>query len=299
MADLFQTALARVLAHEGGFSMHPNDPGGATKYGITIGVLGEWRGRVASVDDVKALTKSEAAEIYRARYWNACRCDDLPAGVSYAVFDCAVNQGVGRAARFLQQSCGVAVDGFIGPVTIAAARAADPGLLLSEFSARRMHAYGNLASLFRTFGLGWSRRLLTAHSFALADLSRGKPLATDAAPALPSPAAETPKETPAMSTQPQTPAPIPAPMPGLDGLLGGGLMLGRKTIVGIVGYLLVYFADKFGIAPTFFTPEMVEIMTNLLLALAGLGAAAKVSRVEKKLDEVKAVDPAFDPFGIR
>lgn len=168
----FQRCLAHVLIHEGGYSDHPSDPGGATNLGITRVVLEEWRSRPTSKQDVRDLTREEAATIYAARYWAPVRGDDLPAGIDLAVFDCAVNQGVGRAVRFLQQSARVVVDGEIGPATLRAVTSANQELLLIEFMARRMNAYGLLAKSFKVFGLGWSRRLMAVHAEALSMLDK-------------------------------------------------------------------------------------------------------------------------------
>lgn len=173
----FQHALAHVLLFEGGYSDHPSDPGGATNLGITKAVLERFRGRGVTKQEVRALTKEEAAEIYRRYYWLAAACDQLPDGVDLAVFDCAVNQGVGRATRFLQQSANVAVDGAIGPRTLAAVKAAEPEALLTEFMARRMNAYGLLTKLFKVFGLGWSRRLVATHGAACALVAPRSPKA--------------------------------------------------------------------------------------------------------------------------
>lgn len=159
MTQGFAKALDHVLQWEGGYVDHPDDPGGATNFGITLATLQGWRGRSVTKADVKALTKAEAGEIYKARYWDSCRCDELPEGVGAIVFDAAVNHGAGRAARLLQEALNVTADGQIGPVTLAAARAADARALVCEIAARRMVLYGNLAH-FRTFGLGWSRRLM-------------------------------------------------------------------------------------------------------------------------------------------
>jgi lysozyme family protein len=163
----FERALGHVLKYEGGYSDHPSDPGGATKYGITHAVLAQHRGASVTKADVKALTQMEAAEIYRRRYWDTASCAALPAGLDLAVFDCGVNQGVGRATRLLQEALKVKADGVIGPKTLAAIASAPPRDLLAEFMARRMRAYGLLGNLFRTFGLGWSRRLIATHAEAL------------------------------------------------------------------------------------------------------------------------------------
>jgi lysozyme family protein len=168
MKDNFDYCLSVVLASEGGFTDHPSDPGGATKYGITWAVLAGWRlPKKTTKDDVRALTTEEASAIYKAKYWDAIRGDELPNGVDLMAFDCAVNQGTGRAVRFLQQAVDVQLDGQLGPVTMAAVNSAFiPGLII-EYGARRMNAYGMLSRLFQVFGLGWSRRLMTVHRASL------------------------------------------------------------------------------------------------------------------------------------
>lgn len=167
MDDTFDAALRHVLLFEGGYSDHPHDPGGATNLGITQRVLETHRGRSVSKADVRALSRAEAKEIYRHRYWIAASCPALPSGLDLAVFDCAVNQGVARATRLLQQAVKVKADGVIGPITLAAIRGVPIRDLISEFMARRMNAYGRLQQLFRTFGLGWSRRLIATHATSL------------------------------------------------------------------------------------------------------------------------------------
>lgn len=164
----FEKAVDHILEFEGGYVDHPDDPGGATNLGITRATLARFRGRPVSKAEVRALDRDTAAEIYRHLYWDALRCEAMPGGIDLALFDCGVNQGTGRAARLLQAALRVDVDGIIGPVTLAAASDADRMALLNEFMARRMRAYGRLTRLFRTFGLGWSRRLMSAHSLAQA-----------------------------------------------------------------------------------------------------------------------------------
>lgn len=159
MSETFAKALAHVLQHEGGYVDHPDDPGGPTHFGITLATLQDWRGRKVTPCDVQALTREEASAIYRALYWDSCRCDELPGPVAFIVFDAAVNHGVAGAIRLLQQALGVGVDGRIGPVTLGAAMSAEPVALVTEIAARRMVLYAGLPH-FRSFGLGWSRRLM-------------------------------------------------------------------------------------------------------------------------------------------
>jgi hypothetical protein len=132
----FAACLEEVLWHEGGYADNPRDPGGATNLGITIATLGEWRGRAVTKADVKALTREEAAAIYRARYWKRVRGDALPAGLDLAVFDFAVNSGPARAVKALQRELGVAQDGLVGPVTLGALGSHDFVRLAGSASSR-------------------------------------------------------------------------------------------------------------------------------------------------------------------
>lgn len=159
MRDNFTGALAAVLVHEGGFTNHPRDPGGATMKGVTQRVYDDFRvNRGLAPRSVKHLQQAELEEIYRKNYWDAVRCDDLPAGVDYCVFDLAVNSGTNRAARFLQRAVGVLEDGKIGPVTIAAAKALQPKLLVDGICDERICFLKSLGT-FSVFGKGWSRRV--------------------------------------------------------------------------------------------------------------------------------------------
>lgn len=177
MRSSFEDAIDHIFKYEGGFVNHPLDPGGATNMGITRRTLSQYRGHKVSVLQVKHLQRSEAADIYKARYWDAIKGDQLPAGIDFAVFDSAVNQGVRKATKMLQKAAGVRADGVIGPVTMGSIHAKVPAAVLNEFMARRMNHYGRLSSLFRTFGLGWSRRLISTQYQATLLLSANNGIA--------------------------------------------------------------------------------------------------------------------------
>ena len=158
MLSNFPASLALVLKAEGGFVNHPRDPGGMTNLGVTRNVWRDWVNRDVDEAEMRALTPELVAPLYKANYWDACKCDDLPRGVDYCVFDSAVNMGSSRAAKLLQTALGVTADGAIGRATIAAATAADPAELLDAFSQGKEAFYQSL-STFQTFGKGWLNRV--------------------------------------------------------------------------------------------------------------------------------------------
>lgn len=156
----FEVAINRLLSHEGGYVWHKDDPGGETNWGISK--------RAYPKVNIKALTRDEAAAIYRRDYWNAVNGDELPAAVSFQAFDVAVNHGVGQAIRWLQRAAGVADDGHLGPVSLAAIKAANANDLVLLFLAIRLEFYANL-STFSTFGRGWTNRVAGNLRFATMD----------------------------------------------------------------------------------------------------------------------------------
>ena len=135
----FLKALAFVLAHEGGWADNPQDPGGATMKGITIGAYTRWRAAQGleepTNDDLRAITDDEVEQIYLGDYWLASGADKLKWPVSLAHFDAAVNSGVGQAATFLAQSGGD----------------------FNEYMGQRVTWYTNLGK-WDLFGKGWTRR---------------------------------------------------------------------------------------------------------------------------------------------
>jgi lysozyme family protein len=166
-AGSFERALALVLELEGGFVDHPRDPGGATKFGITRATLAEARGRPASVADIRALTRAEAAAIYRRLYWREAGCDALPPGLDLATFDLAVHSGPQRALRLLQGVLGLKQDGVVGPATRAAAERADARHLILALTRERFALLRRLET-WPTFGRGWSARVRRVEATALA-----------------------------------------------------------------------------------------------------------------------------------
>ena len=150
----FDAALAQVLLFEGDYSDHVEDAGGKTRYGVTEAVARE----VGYRGDMREFPLDLASRIYRDRYWDAMRCEDLPDSLRYVVFDSAVNCGVGQTTRWLQQTVGVTADGIIGPKTLAAVDDVGADSIRSHMVARRLRLMTSLPS-WATFGKGWARRL--------------------------------------------------------------------------------------------------------------------------------------------
>lgn len=146
-----------LMRLEGGYSNHKDDPGGPSRFGVTIATLSDWRGEKCNAEDVASLTEEEAASIMIAKYWQVMRGDQLPSGLDCYAADFAYNSGPARAARVLQELVGTETDGFIGPKTIEAVRKRKPlDLLLAYHDARMSFLLG--LDTWDTFGRGWTNR---------------------------------------------------------------------------------------------------------------------------------------------
>ncbi|SOB94012.1 holin-associated N-acetylmuramidase [Rhodobacter maris] len=146
-----------IVVREGGYADDPDDPGGATHHGVTLATLqglGLDLTGDGTVDtrDLRRLSADQAVEIFVKHYYHRPRIDLLPQAVQASVFDMQVNAGA-QAIRILQELLGslgetVAVDGAVGPKTVAAARAAaapDPTLFADAYGIARRNYYYALA----------------------------------------------------------------------------------------------------------------------------------------------------------
>lgn len=158
MNQTFELAMRLLLRHEGGFVNHPKDPGGMTNLGVTKAVWEAHMGKPSTEADMRALTQKAVQPVYKDRYWDAIHGDDLPHGVDYCLFDCAVNSGPGRAVKLAQYVLHQKVDGSLGPKTLAAIFDADPVELIEDYSQRRLDFLKSLPT-WATFGKGWGARV--------------------------------------------------------------------------------------------------------------------------------------------
>lgn len=162
----FDKIKDHTLRHEGGYTDHPHDDGGTTKYGITIETYRVWRGtKRVTKEQMASITVEEAQAIWRALYWNPNKCDNLPFGVDYIVFDTSLLCGIRTGARFLQDALGVEVDGFVGPKTIQASHQADSLKVINRLVELRAARHRNHAKA-RYFLKGWMNRLVNVQQIA-------------------------------------------------------------------------------------------------------------------------------------
>jgi lysozyme family protein len=164
MQNTYEQALTQVFKDEGGYSNDQGDSGGPTNFGITIHDARAYWKADATADDVKAMPKSVAEEIYAKHYANPIHYNDLPAGVDYAVLDYGINSGISRAAKVLQNFCGVPQDGIIGPITVAQAIKRDPSTLIDDIYDERLAFLKRLDK--PQFIRGWTNRCVNGRNFA-------------------------------------------------------------------------------------------------------------------------------------
>jgi len=176
MIKNWPAAEAWVKLDEGKFTNDPDDPGGPTNFGITIHDYRAYINPNGTAADVARMKFEQAATIYKQRYWDPCKCDLLPSGVDYMVFDTAILQGVMTSTRFLQRVLGVDADGLIGPKTLGALDGKDPRTLLNGIETLRRQRL-RLSPKWWKYGKGWTNRVnkavLRARKLVEADSGTG------------------------------------------------------------------------------------------------------------------------------
>jgi lysozyme family protein len=165
MKENYNEALKAILKHEGGFVNHPRDPGGMTNLGVTKKVWEEWVKHPVDEKAMRELTPELVSPMYKKKYWDAVKGDELPDGLDYLMFDFAINAGPGRAIKTMQKAIGTTPDGAIGPKTMQSLKEMNPAQLIEKFSVEKESFYRSLPT-FQTFGKGWLRRVAEAKDHA-------------------------------------------------------------------------------------------------------------------------------------
>ena len=154
--------LKTINEFEGGSLLHTvtGDVGGTTRYGISQ--------RAYPGIDLSKITLDEAIEIYKIDYYDKLKLDQvLNDSVRWKIFDIAVNMGVGRACKIVQEAIGVPVDGLIGSVTLTAINFSDPELLLKKIEKLQIYHYAIICranEIQYKFLKGWNRRAFSKWS---------------------------------------------------------------------------------------------------------------------------------------
>ena len=142
--------------------------GGPTNFGVTIFDYRKYVNPGATAADVRAMTVEEAKRIYRARYWDAQRCDELPAGLDYAVFDYGVNSGIGRSAKVFRRLLGLSDrSGHHQRRCYRCGACCRSLTLVSKICDERLRFLRSLRT-WPIFGAGWGRRVAEVKVAALA-----------------------------------------------------------------------------------------------------------------------------------
>lgn len=279
-ANRFKICLARVLVHEGGYSNHPLDPGGATNQGVTQRVYDAYRrGKKLGPRTVRSMTEMERDAIYRQNFWDTIQGDKLPVGVDYVMFDGSVNSGPKQAVKWLQRALGSAyrgqVDGVIGLGTLAALEEVEGSAALIDRICDRRMTFLRALRTWPTFGKGWTKRVHNVRNIGKADAAGAEKVA-----ALTIPGGEAKAR---LSDARKAPSPAPA-----DAATGGGIGAG-----GIAGTLqtLQDQLTPFSAAGDWIT-NLVAVLAigGAVLAVGGIGyrwyAKRQQAQLADALDEV-------------
>ncbi len=156
----FDQAFDRLIGNEGGYCNVPGDPGGETNWGISK--------RSYPDVDIRGLTREGAKAIYLRDFWQRGQMDQYDPAIAFQVFDIAVNSGIETAVRMLQRAAGVADDGHIGAVTVAAVKSKRVTSMLMRIIAERLDFWRKLSTWPR-FGDGWAGRAATDLRYAAQD----------------------------------------------------------------------------------------------------------------------------------
>ena len=170
MTKRFDTLFDIILIHEGGYVNDVDDPGGATKYGISLRYL-KGKGELGDLDhdgdidgdDIKLVDKEVAGSLYYMDFYQPVFADSYDsARAALLIFDHAVNAGVRGAKKLLQRAVGVEADGIIGPKTLRAVDNADTSELIQKIAAERIHYYSAISTTkpkLKKFLKGWVNRV--------------------------------------------------------------------------------------------------------------------------------------------
>lgn len=165
----FERSLTVIFGAEGGYSDHPADRGGKTNMGITEGTLSNVCNKgIVGHNNIKKLTRNEAAKIYEMLYWGPSGANQMPWPLCLLHFDAAVNHGLGGAGKLIQRTVNrikgpiLAVDGAVGPATLAALKDMEMKFFCLELLKTRKEYFETIVRnnpSQKVFLKGWLNRI--------------------------------------------------------------------------------------------------------------------------------------------
>lgn len=167
MKATYETAITQVFKDEGGYTNRATDPGGPTNWGITIHDAQQYWKPEATAEDVRDMPKSVAEEIYQEHYAAPIMYDSLPAGVDYSVLDFAINSGVSKSVRTLQEIVNVETDGSMGQNTLKALAKTSPETVINQIWDKRLAYDHSLIHMWAEYGHGWTERIINGKQLSL------------------------------------------------------------------------------------------------------------------------------------
>lgn len=173
----FEKSICHILEHEGGYVNHPNDPGGATNYGVSLrylqkrgDLMGDFDGDGdVDVDDIRAMTESMAKTVYKAGFWEPNKLGQVKSQMlATKIFDMCVNMGGRQAWKITQRAINksghnLTVDGIVGKNTLRALNSiqdvdSDTIVYIRELQRAFYDSIMERKPKLTAFKLGWYRR---------------------------------------------------------------------------------------------------------------------------------------------
>lgn len=160
MAD-YRKLKPHIFKWEGGYSNHPNDAGGCTMKGVTIGTYRQYYGSKKTCEDLKKITDEQWDNIFIKGYWDKCKANEIHSqSIANLIVDWTYNSGL-NGIKQTQKVLGVTPDGVIGPMTLSAINSyPDQKALFTRLWNARDSYYKSIAKgANAVFLKGWQRRL--------------------------------------------------------------------------------------------------------------------------------------------
>lgn len=175
----FKTSVEITLKHEGS-KIFKTKYGELSKFGITKEVLNSYN-KVHKINiSINKLTREQAINIYKERYWKSCKLDLIKSQVlANHIFDFGVNSGIYRSTLELQKLCNNLIkiynnennfklelldeDGIMGTKTINATNILQvyftESVIIQEYKNSRLAFLKRLGNKWDSYGKSWTNRI--------------------------------------------------------------------------------------------------------------------------------------------